>query len=70
MLRYAYGYAAQIFKTPSYRYITLTYPRQLPTGLIGVYLLLTHIDLLPSFFSLEKSNFLHESIKPANLEVK
>ena len=67
MLRYSYGYAAQIFKTPSYRYIILTYPRQLPIGLIGVYLLLPYIDLLPSVFSLIKTQLftrIYQTSKP------
>ena len=51
VLRYSYGYAAQRFTTPSYSYIILTYPWKLPIGLIGVYLLLPYIDLLPSVFS-------------------
>ena len=67
MLRYSYGYAAQIFKTPSYRYIILTYPRQLSIDLIGVNLLLPYIDLLPSVFSLKKTQLftrIYQTSKP------
>ena len=61
------GMLLKYLKLLHIRYIILAYPRQLPVGLIGVYLLLPYIDLLPSVFSLTKSQLftrIYQTSKP------